>query len=363
MAAAVDRGGGDRRGGGEFSAPGPEASSPVDRRRYSVLAFAYSHLSPVRRQTSSARGARFRSAGDRRFGSRCSRRRASGIAAGVMLNSVSPRPTSSASSAGSDAISPQSDTGIRCRAAARRTMTIIRRMAGWSGSYSCDTRASARSTARQVLNQVVGADREEVDFARDQVRRVRRAGTSIIAPTGTRGRSASVMPSPPRPRGSSRRASRNSSTAVTNGNMMRRAPCLRRAAARAAGAEQLGLHKAQAKRRAACRRLPASRCRKRPDRDRAGLPSSTSNMRTVTGRRHPFEHPAIDRVCSFLRAPDARADQQKLRAVQADAFGAGIARRREVVGKLDVRVEADAHAVGGHRRARPARPASRHRRR
>src|SRR5713101_1612014 len=38
---------------------------------------------------------------------------ATGIAPGVMLNSVRPSPTSSVSSAGSDAISPQSETGIR----------------------------------------------------------------------------------------------------------------------------------------------------------------------------------------------------------------------------------------------------------
>src|SRR5262245_14732948 len=71
------------------------------------------------------------------------------IAPGVMLKAVRPRPTSNVSSAGSDAISPQSDTGMLRRRAARRTVTIIRRIAGCSGSYSRDTRASARSTARQ----------------------------------------------------------------------------------------------------------------------------------------------------------------------------------------------------------------------
>ena len=42
--------------------------------------------------------------------------------------------SSKVSSAGSEAISPHSDTGIPRRPAARRTMTITRRMAGWSGS-------------------------------------------------------------------------------------------------------------------------------------------------------------------------------------------------------------------------------------
>ena len=44
---------------------------------------------------------------------------------------------------------------------------------------------------------------------------------------------------------------------------------------------------------------------------------------------------------------------QELRSVQADAFGAGVARGRQIVGELDVRVEADAHAVGGRRRPPP----------
>src|SRR6266496_1796800 len=55
---------------------------------------------------------------------------ATGIAPGVMLNSVSPRPTSSVSNAGSDAISPHSETGMRRRRAARLTMTMMRRIAG-----------------------------------------------------------------------------------------------------------------------------------------------------------------------------------------------------------------------------------------
>src|SRR5262249_48196449 len=73
---------------------------------------------------------------------------ATGIAPGVMLNSVRPRPTSSVSSAGSDAISPQSDSGIRCRRAARLTIRIIRRIAGCSGSDRPHPPPRARSAAR-----------------------------------------------------------------------------------------------------------------------------------------------------------------------------------------------------------------------
>src|SRR5262249_17774503 len=76
---------------------------------------------------------RTRRASARRSSARVSRSTclATGIAPGVMLNSVSPRPTSSARSAGSDAISPHRDTGMPRRTAARRTITIIRRIAGW----------------------------------------------------------------------------------------------------------------------------------------------------------------------------------------------------------------------------------------
>src|SRR4029434_7598143 len=48
-------------------------------------------------------------------------RRAMGIAPGVMLNSRSPQPINSFRSSGSDAISPQTETGMPSRAAARRT--------------------------------------------------------------------------------------------------------------------------------------------------------------------------------------------------------------------------------------------------
>ena len=68
-------------------------------------------------------------------------------------------------------------------------------------------------------------------------------------------------------------------------------------------------------------------------------------------RRHPFEHAAIDRRTARPRRDVAgAAGQQELRAVQPDALGAGVARGGEIVGELDVRVEPDAHAVGGRRR-------------
>ena len=177
----------------------------------------------LRRSPGAGRGARARAA--RRAGPRAAPAWRRGIAPGVMLNSVSPRPTSSVSSAGSDAISPQSDTGMRCRAAARRTMTIIRRIAGCSGSYSRDTRSSARSTARQywIRSLVPMVKKSTSRASRSAVYAA--AGISIMTPIGTCGtvlaRGARGRRPPPRP---SRRASRSCSTPDTNGNMMRSCP-------------------------------------------------------------------------------------------------------------------------------------------
>ena len=72
-----------------------------------------------------------------------------GIAAGVMLKSVRPRPTSSPSSAGSDAISPHSDTGdamARRRAPHQPNQPQHRRV---QRLVESETRSSVRSTARQ----------------------------------------------------------------------------------------------------------------------------------------------------------------------------------------------------------------------
>ena len=68
----------------------------------------------------------------------------------------------------------------------------------------------------------------------------------------------------------------------------------------------------------------------------------------------PFEHAAIDLVLpsSSPMSRDA-AGEQELRSVQPDAFGAGVARRREIVGELDVGVEPDPDAVGRRRRPPP----------
>src|SRR5581483_74728 len=116
--------------------------TPLFARWPSAAASSRSMSSTVARR--STRRASARSSSTRCSESTCL---ATPIAPGVMLNSARPRPTSSVSSAGSDAISPHSDSGIRRRRAARATIRTIRRIAGCSGSYSRDTRSSARSTA------------------------------------------------------------------------------------------------------------------------------------------------------------------------------------------------------------------------
>ena len=91
-----------------------------------------------------------------------------------MLNSVRPQPISSRSSSGSDAISPHTDTGMpwRTRAAADLTQQAQHRRVQRLVAIG---HALVGAIDRQrVLDQIVGADGEEVDFAREQRRGERR---------------------------------------------------------------------------------------------------------------------------------------------------------------------------------------------
>ena len=98
-------------------------------------------------------------------------RRATGIAAGVMLNCASPIPTSNASTAGSDAISPHTDSGTFRLAAAlpdmaneseyRRMQRLVEMRHALIGAIDGKT----------ALNQVVRADGQKVALSREQVRR------------------------------------------------------------------------------------------------------------------------------------------------------------------------------------------------
>ena len=78
-------------------------------------------------------------------------------------------------------------------------------------------------------------------------------------------------------------------------------------------------------------------------------------------RRHPLDELPVDVVLLVLgRHVRRAADEHELRSIEPDAFGAGVERRGDVVGPLDVRLQDDADAVrwsraGPRRRARPAR--------
>ena len=78
----------------------------------------------------------------------------------------------------------------------------------------------------------------------------------------------------------------------------------------------------------------------RPDRHRSQAPSPRASRDTprIAGLRS--EAPRCPR-------------QQELRSVQADAFGACVTRGRQIAWELDVRIEANAHAVGRDRRPPP----------
>ncbi len=97
-----------------------------------------------------------------------------GIAPGVMLNSVRPRPINSPTSAGSDAISPHSDTGMRWRrggAAHQPDQPQHRRM---QRLVVIGHPIVGAIDGQRVLDQIVGADGEEVDIGGEQVRGQRR---------------------------------------------------------------------------------------------------------------------------------------------------------------------------------------------
>ena len=262
------------------------------------------------------------------------------------------------------------------RRPARATPRSIRRIAGCSGSYSRDTRSSVRSTARQVLDQVVGADREEVRFGRQQVggqRRRRhldhhagrhRAGPRCLAPAASR---------PLGPPLRARRAALRRSE--TNGNMIRSEPWrAARSSARSCAWKISSI--------ARLRRIP-----RRPSGDRdavdAGVLDRQLRLADVErADRHRRRRGALQQVAvgGVLRLFGQRglsaAGQQELGAEQADAVRSPLVRALRIVGRLDVRLEPDLHAVGGDAGSRrnsssdcskatrraPPRPDLRHRR-
>ena len=92
-----------------------------------------------------------------------------GISVGTTDNSLTPRPSNTGTAAGSAASPPHTATGLPCTAAPLQVMSIMRRTAGWT---AVDARRQLGVTAihrQRVLREIVGADREKVDFARNGV--------------------------------------------------------------------------------------------------------------------------------------------------------------------------------------------------
>ena len=227
-----------------------------------------------------------------------------------MLNSRRPRPTSSARSAGSDAISPQSDTGILRRAAARRTMTMTpqhRRMQRLVQARHALVGAIDRQA---VLNQIVRADREEVHFARQQIRGVR-GRRHFDHHADRHGRTGSPRaPLPRRPRRRCRRASRTSLDARHEREHDAERPWrAARSSARSCVAEELRRAPGSSRRPRRPCRLPAPRPATQP----ARRPPRTQLLLVHVERadRHRVRAPsprpsAVDRVLRlFVRPPRA----------------------------------------------------------
>ena len=93
-----------------------------------------------------------------------------------MLNSVSPRPISTRRSAGSDAISPHTDTGMPLRDARRGGPAAAGAAPGMERLVEADTRSSVRSTASVYWIRSFVPMARKSDLARQQVGGERRRG-------------------------------------------------------------------------------------------------------------------------------------------------------------------------------------------
>ena len=131
------------------------------------------------RAEASARRARQRGRrGRRRAPSRPTARSAAftaGIRLGAMLSSRTPSPASCTAASGSPASSPHTPTQRPCASAAATTCAMSASTGGRAASSRPATRRVAALGGHRVLREVVRADREEVDLARERARRRGRA--------------------------------------------------------------------------------------------------------------------------------------------------------------------------------------------
>ena len=258
------------------------------------------------------------------------RRRAVPSAVGVMLNSRTPSPISSASIVGCEASSPHTETGTPWRAARRGSRRSSRNSAG---VHAADQRGQALIGpigGEQVLHEVVGADGQEVRHRRQVVGR-QRGGRHFDHRAQRHTRRPQALVGQRAPRLSEARATNCiSKGAVTNGTRTRTVPPvvggaedgaqlrveqgrLAHAKSNAAQAEHAMAieFRSAIHRGASAGGLPLVEI-ERADRDRP--------------RRHRQDRASVDLGLRALavrtgEARQALAVEQQLRAEQADAVG------------------------------------------
>ena len=240
-------------------------------------------------------------------------------------------------------------------------MRMTLRMAGCSGSNSAGHAAVGPVDGQAVLDQVVGADAEEVRLGGQQVDGQRGGGHLDHDADGHRAPSSARVPPPRRVADRSAAfASRSSSTLDTKGSSTRTAPC-RPALASArnwvSNASRCPRLRRIARRPSGPRDRPASRARAAvvllPCRAARGLRLVDVERADGDGvGRHPLDEIAVDAVLRLLvERLDGAAAQQELGSEQPDAFGAGRPGAVDLLQALDVGLEPDGHAVDGHDRA------------
>ena len=281
-----------------------------------------------------------------------------------MLTSRTPKPTSSASTAGSDAISPQIDSGHLCwraRRGSQRDAAAAAPAARARTSPATRARLSDRRPAGTAIRSLVPM-REEVGLRREQVGGQRRGGHFDHRAKRHPRRLHAFLPQR-RARLIERRLCRThflhcrherqqDAHGASRGSAQYRAE-LR---AQDLGPGEPETDAAHAERAMAVDVRLGLRVAQRVGLRRVDVECADRDGR----RRHGRHHAAVrGRLRGFARRPgqarNAVTAQQELGSEQADAFGARPARGSHVLEAVEVGLEPDAHAIS--RWPRGGRPA------
>jgi hypothetical protein len=144
----------------------------------------------------------------------------------VIESSSKPSASSTSVKAGSPAISPHIDTGMRAAFAACTMFFKLRSTARWSGRYRYATSAFCLSMASEYwMRSLVPTEKKSASAARRSAIHAA-LGVSTMMPTWKRLPTGTpARPSSLRQFSNSLRASRSSDSPEMRGNMMRRLPC------------------------------------------------------------------------------------------------------------------------------------------